>query len=265
MSPSSARAVPGTQSVRRALSLLAAFDDRTPEWKASDLAREMELNRTTVYRLLSALEQAGLLQQDPRTDAYRLGPEAIALGARAARQSDLRSAARPELESLAANARETATLEVLAGGRTLILDEAPGPAVLGPSMEIGTRWPAHATSSGKALLAWSSPDGSAGGDGNPLADLPDPLPRHTERTIVDRDALGAELARVRERGFATARGELEEGYVAAAAPVRDASGSVVAAVSVAGPSSRLDPRRLEEVGRRVRRAGHDISRRLGAP
>lgn len=260
---SSDASVPGTQSVRRALALLAAFDDRHPEWRTAELARELELNRTTAYRLLSALEHAGFLKQDPETDAFRLGPEAIALGARAARQSDLRTAARPELESLADEVTETATLEVLVGGETLILDEAPGPAVLGPSMEIGTRWPAHATSSGKALLAWAvgEVDGPAG---DPLDALPEPLPRYTERTPGTREELRAELARIRETGFAIVRGELEESCVAAAAPVRDGSGKVVASVSVAGPGSRLAPERLEAVARRVREAGRRISGRLGA-
>lgn len=258
--------------MRRALALLESFDDANPEWRASELAKETGLNRTTVYRLLSALEHAGLLRQDPRTDRYRLGPGAVALGARAARQSDLQSAARPELESLAEDVGETATLEVLAGSETLILAEAPGPAVLGLSAEIGTRWPAHATSSGKALLAWSGDDGSGSGpgsgtgDGDPdLSALADPLPRYTGRTLTTREALRRELERVRERGFATAENELEKGYVAAAAPIREGSGDVVAAVSVAGPASRLSADRLEGVGRRVRETALRISRRLGAP
>lgn len=256
-------AVPGTQSVRRALAVLAAFDDRTPEWRATPLARELGLNRTTVYRLLTALEHAGYLRRDPDGDAFRLGPESVALGARAARTSDLRSAARPALEALADEVGETATLEVLAGTETLVVDEAPGPAVLGPSMEVGTRWPAHATSTGKVLLAW---DGG-GGEGpreEALAALPDSLPAYTERTPGTIDELRGALARVRRCGGATVVDELEEGYVAAAAPVRDASGRVVAAVSVAGPASRLDPERLDEVSRRVREAGRRISEALGA-
>lgn len=254
-------AVPGTQAVRRAVSVLKAFDDDHPEWSAADLARFLDLNRTTAYRLLRALEEEGLLLRHPESDAYRLGPEAIALGARAARSSDLRSAARRALESLAEAVGETSTLEVLAGGETLILDEVPGPSVLAPAVSIGTRWPAHATSTGKVLLADALAEGSAAGwaDG-----LPRRLPRYTERTLVSREALRRELEEVARRGFATAGDELEVGFVAVAAPVRDGRGEVVAALSVGGPASRLTAERMPEVASRVRAAGEEVSRRLGA-
>lgn len=248
---------PGTQTVLRAVTLLKAFSDERPEWGLSDLARSVGLNKTTTFRLLNALESEGMLARNPRTDQYRLGPETIALGARALRSNDLRSAARTVLSNLALAVSETATLEILEGGDVLILDEVAGPSLIGTSPSIGTRWPAYATSTGKVLLAELEP-----ADRNRR--LPRRLVRITQRTITDRAALDRELAKVRARGFATAVEELEHGYVAIAAPVRDHDGRIVAGVSVGGPSARLTTARITAIVPAVRKAASDISRRLGA-
>ena len=91
---------PGAQTVSRAVALLKAFTDAQPERGAAELARSVGLNKTTAYRLLKALEHEGMVARSPATDAFRLGPEVIALGARALRSNDLRSASRAELEAL---------------------------------------------------------------------------------------------------------------------------------------------------------------------
>jgi DNA-binding IclR family transcriptional regulator len=215
------------------------------------------LNKATAFRLLSALESEGMLARNPRTEQYRLGPETIALGARALRSNDLRSAARGVLAQLAVDVAETATLEILEGGDVLILDEVAGPSLIGTSPSIGTRWPAYATSTGKVLLAELEP-------GERNRRLPRRLERITTRTITDRAALDRELTSVRARGFATAVEELELGYVAIGAPVRDLDGRVVAGVSIGGPSTRLSAARIGIIAPMVQRAASDISRRLGA-
>src|SRR5262249_22134948 len=147
------RAYPGTQAVLRAVALLKAFSAERPAWSVGELARAVGLNKTTAYRLLSALESEGLLERAPGGAGYRLGPELLALGTPALGVGDLRAASRAELQALAAETRETATIEVLVGGDTLILDEAVGGHVIGALPSVGTRWPAHATSTGKVLLA----------------------------------------------------------------------------------------------------------------
>jgi DNA-binding IclR family transcriptional regulator len=242
----------GTQSVRRAIALLKVFSDERPEWGLSDLARAARLNKTTAYRLLTALEAEGMVARSPVSDAWRLGGEAIAMGARAVRSTDLMTVSRPELEALVRQTGETASLEVLAGDEVVILDGVEGPSLVGASSEVGTRWPAHATSTGKVLLA-------AGGRRRARR-----LARLTPRTITDPERLERELARVLERGWATAIGELEVGYVAVGAPVRDHEGVAVAAVSVGGPASRLTEDRIPELAGRVVRTAERISRRLGA-
>jgi IclR family transcriptional regulator, acetate operon repressor len=249
--------LPGTQTVVRAMTLLKAFSDERPEWGLSDLARSVGLNKATAFRLLAALESEGMLARNPRTDQYRLGPETIALGARALRSNDLRSAARPVLTALAFAVSETATLEILEGGDALILDEVAGPSLIGTAPSIGTRWPVYATSTGKVLISELE-------ESDRSRRLPRRLSRITDRTISDRAALDRELAKVRTRGFATAIEELEQGYVAIAAPVRDHDGRIVAGISVGGPSTRLTSARIATIAPEVRKAAADVSRRLGA-
>ena len=252
----------GTQSVRRAIGLLKVFSDERPEWGLSEIAREVGLNKTTAYRLLTALEVEGMVTRGPATDAWRLGPESISLGALALRSNDLMAAARPELEALVRETGETASLEVLAGDEVVILDGVEGPSLLGASPEIGTRWPAHATSTGKVLLA-----AERSGTGKPLGGRRGGpsrrLRRLTPRTITDSRRLDRELERVLERGWAAAIGELEVGYVAVGAPVRDHELHAVAALSVGGPAARLTDDRIPGIARRVVRAADRISRRLG--
>jgi DNA-binding IclR family transcriptional regulator len=250
------RARPGTQAVARAVSLLKAFSDARPEWRLSDLARAAHLHKATTHRLLAALAREGMVVRDATGDSYRLGPEAIALGARAARANDLRTVSRADLEALAAQTGETVTLEVPVGTDMLILDEVLGRSLIGATASLGTRWPAYATSTGKAVLA-ALPDAERPRHAGRLA-------RYTPRTIVSPLALHAELARVRRRGYAIAIEELERGYVAVGAALRGPDNRPVAAISVGGPRPRFPAARLASLGPLVRAVADRISRRLGA-
>jgi DNA-binding IclR family transcriptional regulator len=250
------RAYPGTQAVQRAVRLLKAVSAARPERGLTELARAVGLNKTTAYRLLTALESEGLVERGPAAEGYRPGPELVALGSRALGAAELRFAARTELDALAQATLETATLEVLVGRDALILDEAVGRHVVGSLPSIGTRWPAHATSTGKVLLAFL-PDEDRG------ARTAAPLARVTARTIAAPGALRRELLRVRERGYATSAEELEPGFVAVAAPVRGPDGRVVAAMSVGGPKARLTSERTAEIARQLPAAVARVSQRLG--
>jgi IclR family acetate operon transcriptional repressor len=138
----------------------------------------------------------------------------------------------------------------------LILDEVMGSYVLGNAQSLGTRWPLHATSTGKAVLA-----------ALPAAQrsrlLPGRLARLTEHTITQSAALRRDLERVAEQGYATAVEELELGFVAVGAPVRNFEGRVLGAISIGGPTVRLTAARLPTLGQAVRDAAADVSRRLG--
>jgi DNA-binding IclR family transcriptional regulator len=258
----SVRPVAGTQAVVRALRLLRAFTDARPEWSLAELSRELGLSKPTAFRLLLALEHEGLLVRPDVAGPYQLGPTAIELGARAQRAHTVASAARPELEALTRATGETSSVEVLAGDDTLILDEVQGDHLIGTSPSVGTRWPAHATSTGKVLLAAAMERdpglvrAMARRAGGRLRAL-------TPDTIRSASRLSAELVRVSRQGYSTALGELEAGYVALGAPLRRHDGTVVAAISLGGPSTRFTDTRLPALIKAVRESATRVSQRLG--
>jgi DNA-binding IclR family transcriptional regulator len=153
---------PGTQAVARAIGLLKTFSDAQPEWSLGDLAQVTRLNKTTAFRLLAALEAEGLVMRNPLSGGYRLGVELVALGGCAMRANPLRAVSRPVLEALAQECDEAATLEVLAGSHVLIVDEVSSRHPMGMSQDVGSRLPAHATATGKLLLAYAPAGGERG-------------------------------------------------------------------------------------------------------
>lgn len=246
---------PGTQSVLRALAILQVFTDERPSWKLVDLARELSLNKTTVYRLLTALESAGMISRG-EGDSYRLGPGILTLAGRALRQNDMRQVARPYLEQLAHDTGETASLDLLVDDEILIFDEVIGYRLVGSVSSLGTRHPWHATSTGKAILACL-----------PEAQVEEllsrPLPSITPQTITDPGELRRQLAQIRQDGYAVGSGELEEDLIVVGAPVHQFDGRVAAAVSVGGPAVRFSPERTQEMGQLVRETAVKISAQLG--
>ncbi len=244
----------GTQAVVRAIRLLKAFTPARPELTLAELCAAIGLTKTTTHRLLSALESEGLVARGSSGKTYRLGPAVIALGSQALLNSDLRIEARPTLEALAAETGETVTLEVLAADQVLVLDGVAGRHLISAHLDIGTRWPVHATSTGKCLLA-HLPEALRG----PL--LRFPLRRFTEHTVTDPARLLAELEEIRDHGFSAAYEELEYGYVAIAAEVRGALGDVEAAVSIGGPASRLTRQQVQVLVAGLRAAADRISQR----
>ena len=246
----------GTQSIRRAVALLEAFTDGRPVWNVSELADRLNLNRTTTYRLLTALEGAEYVERDPSTEHYRLGSGLIALGARAQRANSIRAVALPELERLAAETGETATLEILSGSEMVIIEEIPGEFVTSGSQHIGSRWPLYATSTGKAILA-----------ALPAAErsvaLAEPPVALTAKTITSARRMSECLREIARVGYAVAAEELELGYVAVGAAVRDAAGRPVAAVSLGGTLTRMTAERIPQIGALVQAAAGRLSHRLG--
>ncbi len=237
------------QSADKALAILGAFDEGRRDVGVSELAGELGLHKSTVSRLLATLERRGLVRREG--ERFALGPELARLGALASRGLTLAGAARPSLERLAERTGETVNLAVRDGERALNVLQVDAAHFVGVTDWTGRAAALHATANGKALLAF--------GD----APLPGRLARLTPRTITDRGRLRAELERVRSAGFAVTVEELELGLHAVAAPVFDALGSCVAAVSVSGPAYRLEEARLPAVGELCVAAAADVSARLG--
>jgi DNA-binding IclR family transcriptional regulator len=238
------------QSVDRAVRLLKAVSSSPAPVTVWELSRLTGLNRTTVWRLLSTLEQHGLVERDPATTRYRVGYEAIQI-ADAADYDGLVRRVRPLLERVAASTGESVTLAV-AHRFALVYADQVDPPNLPAANWIGRSLPLHATSSGKVFLAWLPEEERAGV-------LPPHLERYTQRTLTDRDQLDADLAEVRRRGFSTCIGELEDHSNGVSAAILNRLKRPVAVVNIWGPGNRVTARRLPVLGRTALSLAHEIS------
>lgn len=242
------------ETVDRALQLILAFDaEDDRELTVSALAGRLGIHRSSASRLAATLAQRGFLERAGRGDAFRLGPALGRLGLLAMGARDLVSESREVMERLARETRETVVLSVLDGDESIDVAQAAGPHLIAMRNWVGRRSPLHASSDGKVFLAFA--DARVGGAR--LAAL-------TDRTIADPQALAAEVARVRERGWASVEGEFEEGLDGVAVPIFDPDGACVAALSVSGPAYRLPPERLSLVAPAAQAAAAEIRARLGA-
>jgi len=240
----------GAQAALRAVRLLKLFTNERPEMSLAELSRASGLNKTTTHRLLRALQSESLIDRNPATSSYSLGAGLMALGVQALASSDLRRRVRPVLRTLARETGETATLEVPFEDSMLILDEVAGNHVLGSAGNIGTRWPIHATSTGKVWLAF---------DETGIDRLGETLKPLTANTVTDKDALLPQLAEIRRRGYAITVDEIEEGFTAVATIIRGVLGDVQGALSIGGPTQRLTAARRNELGTVLNRAAQRLN------
>ncbi len=240
----------GAQAALRAIRLLKLFSIERPEMGLAELSKAANLNKTTTHRLLRALQSEAMIGKNARTGAYCLGTGLMALGVQALASSDLRRRVRPVLKMLARESGETATLEVPVEDCMLILDEVAGRHVVAATGNVGTKWPMHATSTGKAYFAF---------DESRLAQLADDLPALTRKTLVDKELFAAQLARIRKKGYAESIDELEDGFTAVATVIRGSLGDVQGALSIGGPSQRLDSARRAVLGASLSRAAQRLS------
>src|SRR5918911_747058 len=245
---------PRVQSVDRAAELLGALADHGEPASVFDLADRCRLNRSTAWRILATLEQSGLVERDARTGRYGVGYALVALAAGAGHEPLVRRA-HPLLRALAEACGETASLAVPRNLQLVYVDQVQAPHVMAANW-LGRPTPLHATSTGKALLAWLGEDDLA-------AALPARLQRFTDTTITTRAALRAELADVRARGFAISRGELEPALWGVSAPVLDAA-RPVAVVSVWGAEARVRARGIDALGARTAATAAEIAELVGA-
>lgn len=242
--------------LRNAMSVLDLYGFDRPELGVVEAAQLLGRHKSTVSRWLTAMERAGFLERDAVSSRYRVSMRLAALAEVARRGTSLQRLARPVLERLAQTTGETANLAVLVGTEAVNIDLAESPQPIMHVGWVGRRLPLHATASGKALLAWRSRD-------ELLEVLPDPLVRHTQETITCPEALEAELAAIRARGYATAWSELSPDLASVAAPVWDHRGGVIAAIAVSAPVTRLERDQLVSLAKSVRDEAERLSMQMG--
>jgi IclR family transcriptional regulator, KDG regulon repressor len=250
--------MPVLSSLSKALTLLDAFSAEKPELTLSELARGCGTHKSSAFRLLSTLEAHGFVEKNAATHGYRLGWKLMELAGRLLARYELRELAAPFMEELARRTGEIVHLSVLDGAQIVYLDKRGRSQPLTVSTTVGGRSPAHASAMGKALLA-GLPEKQVA-----LVLGARRLERFTPTTITDRRRLGRELEAIRRRGYALDNEEAFPGIRCVAAPLRDRSGRVLAAVSVTVPAQRLEARRQNELKNLVMDTAGRISDRIRA-
>lgn len=246
----------GVQSVDRALAILEILG-RDGSSGVGEVAEELQIHKSTASRLLGSLLARGMVQQNTNRGKYELGFGILKLASTIPGRLSLVALARPVIEALAEQYKETVNLAVLREEYAVNVDQAMGPSTLATYDWLGSLTPLHATSSGKVLLAGLSSDER----GRILKATK--LPQRTAKTIRTRTALEKELLQVVKDGYAQALEEFEMGINSYAAPVRNHLGVVVGAISISGPAFRFAPEMEPGLLEGLKQAGLQVSASLG--
>lgn len=244
----------GVKSVAKVLDLLEHLGQAGRPVGISDLARATAMHVSTAHRLLRTLGHRGYVEQQAESRRYALGPRVFALGNAYIGGQDLLTLARPHLEALRDRVGETIHLGVYSGGNVVEVCSALSQRPVGVSVRTGWRDPVHCSAVGKALLAHLPPEAlkaflAAG-----------PLERRTARTITGKRALEAELATVRQRGYAVDDEELADDLCCVAVPLFDGSGHAIAGISAAMPKARFGARRVTDLVAQLSEAGRRLAK-----
>ena len=245
-----------SQTVLKALAVLECVADADRPLSAAEVAKQCKISRPTAYRLLSTLAVRDYVTQ-VNGPYFRLGTQALSLSKKLLDSIDLPELARPYLRELGSLTNETVYLSTLQDTEILYVAKIESTQSIRTSCIIGTRNNLYSTSMGKAVLAFLPPAEQAR-----LVDQIHLVPL-TSKTIVDREALVVELARIHERGYAVDDEENEAGVRCVGAPIFDRTGRVIAAISVSAPAYRFPVHQIGEVSKLILEKTSTISARLG--
>ncbi|KKM11419.1 IclR family transcriptional regulator [Clostridiales bacterium PH28_bin88] len=245
------------QSIDRAINVLECFTSGRHELGVTEISKLLELHKSTVHGILTTLEYRRYLEQNPETGKYKLGLKLFELGNLVQDGMDLKVVAGPFLQRLVEEHGETVHLVIMDQGEAVYIDKRDSHQSMRMVSQVGKRLPCHCTGVGKTLLAF----------------LPEEqleavirekgLARFTGNTITEPAALKEHLREVRQRGYAIDDQEITEGLTCVAAPIRNHTGNVVAAMSVAGPSIRMGREKIGGIIISVTKAAEELSEKLG--
>lgn len=246
-----------SKTLTRIIAILDCFTEEQSELGVREIARKISYSSSTTGRLLQAMHELGVLKQNPLTHGYALGGRVLSWAGVYSSTLDVRSVALPAMQELQRKTRETITLYVLEGNQRVCVERLESPQNVRIVTRIGKRLPLYAGSAGKVFLAFIPPEQR---DAILKATPPRPL---TPTTIVDREALQAELNRTRARGYAVSYGEWVSDAAGVAAPIFDQRGQIAATLTISGPGSRFTAEAVEGFIADVTRVAGHISHELG--
>jgi DNA-binding IclR family transcriptional regulator len=257
VSRSTANGRGAVKTVDRLVSILDCFSPEQPAWSLAELSTHLELPKSTLHRFLVSLESHGILRRDSDDRRWRLGYRLSVWGGNAVQSAGLHQVARPAMQDLVDATGETAILTVFQAHEVVCIAKVETRHSVRMMLDVGMRRPPHAGASSKVLMAFLPED-------KVQAIIEDKgLPRLCSNTITDPHELRAELIRIREMGYAVSREETDQGAWGIATPIRDPDGDVVAAIGIAGPSSRFTEEVVERYVALCRQAARRISTLLG--
>jgi IclR family KDG regulon transcriptional repressor len=240
-------------SVKKALDVLDFFTVEKHELSLAEISKRMGMHKSSVYRILRTLEAANFLQWDSGSSRYSLSLKILELANRVLAHYDLRTTAGPFMEELAAKTGEIIHLSILDGGEIVYLEKKGAGQVLTVATRVGGRYPAYASAMGKVLLAFlPEKQLQVVLEGTELTAM-------TSCTITDADQLLRELEKIRRQGYALDNEEAFPGIRCIAAPIRERSGNVVAAISATVPAQRLARKRIPELIKMITETASRIS------
>lgn len=245
------------QSLERALALLSAFEPQNIEMGTAELSDFSGLHKSTVSRLLKVLTAYEFLQQNPSTKKYSLGPAILRLSRsfNNSLKTNLVQIAKPYIDRLSYQLKETVILEILAGENMVLAYIAEGPRIVRLAGDVGDRVAFHAAAGAKAFLAFCSPELRKKLLGTRLRRL-------TKNTITDFKKLQGQMKEIRRKGFAVDKEELDEGTMAVAAPIFNYDKKPIAAAVVAGPPQRIAGEHRKSIVAALKETAKDISEKF---
>jgi DNA-binding IclR family transcriptional regulator len=243
-------------SVTSAIRILKEFGGDDTEIGISELAKRLGVAKSTVYRLATTLVAEGFLEKNPENEKYRLGVGLFSLGAQVRRRMDVSTEAKPQLMELRSSTNETSHLAILNGALIVYINSLESFHAIRMRSETGVSKPAFCSAEGRAMLAFMPRD---------VVErvLAEPMAPRTARTIVDPAEVGRRIERAALEGYAIEEEETEVGMLSIAAPVRNATGAVVASLGISGPNQRLTADLAKSLAPQVMRAADMVSARLG--
>jgi DNA-binding IclR family transcriptional regulator len=243
------------KTVDRLVRILDAFSSEQASWSLADLSAHLDLPKSTLHRFLMSLEAHGILRRDTDDKRWCLGYRLFVWGSLAAESTGLRHLARPFMRHLVAATGETVILTTYYEQEVICIEKVETNRSVRMTMDVGTRRPLHAGASSKALMAYLPPD-------EVQSIIDQGLSKACINTITDPNVLEDELAKIRRQGYAESQQETDLGAWGVATPVFDGRGDVIAAIGIAGPSSRMSNELVESYVALCKDASQKITRLL---